>query len=927
MLTRLVRGRRPLVWLAVVLAACSADRIGAPTMSPNGEASHLVTTSPAQVVISQIYGGGGNSGATFKNDFIELHNRTSHDIVVDGWSVQYASATGVNWAVTPLSGKIPAGAYYLVHESAGAGGTVDLPAADASGSILMSATAGKVALSMSTTPLGTTAVPVACPTTEAIDLVSFGSGTSDCGFGRTAPVSNTNAAIRKDAGCTYTGAAGSDFQIALPAPRNSSYNPKRVCEDVLPPSIGPLDHVTIGGATAVTAGSTITLTASAEDAENDRITGATFTWSSSDETIATVTNAGVVRGVLIGGPVTVTATTTVGGITKSGTQQVTVQIPTGSTSINISGRSPTDDAPLPVGFQDQLFATKTGTTVTSWESLTPAIATIDARGVFTSKAAGSATFKVTMSDGTFRTTTLPMHVAKFGNASLYGNNVLLGAPSAGGSDNDLIVTRAQYTLSYNKSRGGPNWVAYRLTRENRGNLPGYRCDCFTPDPAVTPAGEAGISTADYTNSGFDRGHMVRSNDRELDSLDQAQTYYTSNILPQWGNQNQGRWADLENYLQTVEEGAGNPEVYIIAGGRGEASRIAGGRIAVPTHTWKVALVLKNGATLASIDDPSDIVDVIAVDMPNVQNSPRDGNWQASRVTVDSVEKATGYDVLALLNDYVENIVESGDRRPTASYTGTTSANEGATLNFTSTSTDADVAAGKLGDALSYQWSINGAAKGITPEITATFPHDGSYVVQLIVSDIFGWADTATKTVTIANVAPAITAFSGATILEGERYSASGSFTDPGDDTWSATVNYGDGSGEQALALSGKSFTLGHDYASDGSYTVTVKVNDGTATTARTATVVVQTAAEGVSHLADMLGTLSSLSNGERNSLRVKLAAAERKLARMEDKLEGKELLRSFVNELEAMVNSGRLAADAAAPLIAYAERVSASAGR
>jgi DNA/RNA endonuclease G (NUC1) len=707
----------------------------------------------------------------------------------------------------------------------------------------------------------------------------------------------------------------------------ADYTYTGTCGVVVPPSIGPLDHVTMAGATSVVLNGTGTVTASAEDAENDRITTAIFTWTSSDESIATV-SAGVVTGKKVGGPVTITATTTVDGITKSGTRLVTVTEPSSGATFSIVTRSAAEFN-LPVGFQDQLFASRSGPTIpATWESLNPTVATIDQRGIVTALAPGSVTFKATaIDDGTSRTTTLVIEQGTTGNAALYGDNALLGKPSAGGSDNDLLITRSQYTLSYNKSRGGPNWVAYHLNKENRGNLPGVRCNCFSLDPAVTGPGEVGLTTADYTGSGFDRGHMVRSNDRELGTRDQAATYYLSNILPQYANQNQGRWGDLESYLQTVTEGPTLPEVYILAGGRGEAGRIAGGRIAVPTHTWKVAIVLKSGATLASIDDPSDIVDLIAVDMPNVQNSPRDGNWQASHVTVDALEAATGYDVLALLNDYVENIIESGDRRPSASYTGATSALEGATLNFTSTSTDADVAAGSLGDKLSYQWSINGAPKSIEPAITATFPHDGSYQVQLIVSDIFGWADTVTKAITIANVAPDIAAFAGATLLEGERYSASGTFADPGDDSWTATVNYGDGSGDRSLALSGKSFTLGHEYASEGTFTVTVRINDGLATSVRTATVMVQTAAEGVRELIDMLGNVTSLSSGERNSLRVKLAAAERKLARMEEKLEGTELLNSFVNELQAMVSSGRLSESEAAPLIAYAERVSTSAGR
>src|SRR5918999_3730527 len=71
------------------------------------------------VVISQLYGGGGNNGATLRNDFIELFNRGSQPVSVTGWSVQYASSGGSTWQVTPLTGTIAPGAYYLVQEAAG----------------------------------------------------------------------------------------------------------------------------------------------------------------------------------------------------------------------------------------------------------------------------------------------------------------------------------------------------------------------------------------------------------------------------------------------------------------------------------------------------------------------------------------------------------------------------------------------------------------------------------------------------------------------------------------------------------------------------------------------------------------------------------------------------------------------------------------
>src|SRR4051794_40141212 len=106
------------------------------------------------VVISQVYGGGGNAGATFTNDFIELSNLGGAAVDLSGWSVQYAASAGTSWQATALSGSIPAHGHYLVQEAAGTGGTTALPTPDATSSINMSGTNGKVALVTSATALG-----------------------------------------------------------------------------------------------------------------------------------------------------------------------------------------------------------------------------------------------------------------------------------------------------------------------------------------------------------------------------------------------------------------------------------------------------------------------------------------------------------------------------------------------------------------------------------------------------------------------------------------------------------------------------------------------------------------------------------------------------------------------------------------------------
>jgi uncharacterized repeat protein (TIGR01451 family) len=182
------------------------------------------TSAQAQVVISQVYGGGGNSGATLRHDFIELRNNGPTAVDLTGWSVQYASSTGTTWGGrTNLSGSIPAGGFYLIQQAQGAGGTVDLPTPDAVGTIAMAGTAGKVALSRSTT-----ALTGACPLTDAnvADFVGFGSA-ANCfeGSAPTGTLSNTTAALRGGDGSIDTNNNGADFSVGAPNPRNSGAEP------------------------------------------------------------------------------------------------------------------------------------------------------------------------------------------------------------------------------------------------------------------------------------------------------------------------------------------------------------------------------------------------------------------------------------------------------------------------------------------------------------------------------------------------------------------------------------------------------------------------------------------------------------------------------------------------------------------------------
>ena len=210
-------------------AVADTDTDDPPDSMESDFAFTFSTESPlvlsTDVKISQVYGGGGNAGAQYRNDFIELFNRSSADVSVAGWSVQYNSATGTGpWQVTPLTGSVPAGRHYLIQEAQGAGGTLFLPDPDATGTIAMSSTSGKVALVASTTPL-----TGACPSSAVIlDVVGYGP-TATCFEGSPTPVlSNTTAALRKGDGAIDTDNNFADFTIGAPDPRAAHDSAPRV---------------------------------------------------------------------------------------------------------------------------------------------------------------------------------------------------------------------------------------------------------------------------------------------------------------------------------------------------------------------------------------------------------------------------------------------------------------------------------------------------------------------------------------------------------------------------------------------------------------------------------------------------------------------------------------------------------------------------
>ncbi|TBL80830.1 S-layer homology domain-containing protein [Paenibacillus thalictri] len=211
-------------WVSQVLVASLLCGI----LMPFGAAVKVsAKTTDDEVVISQVFGGGGNSGSTYKNDFIELYNPTNNEIDLSGWSVQYASSAGTSWSATPLKNKIKPHGYYLIQEAAGSGGTTALDSPDDTGTINMAAGAGKVALVKSkiTAISGKSDASV-------VDFVGFGTAASESEGQPTGDLSATTAAVRKAKDGTSgnstkgsgldTDANKNDFELLAPIPRNSS---------------------------------------------------------------------------------------------------------------------------------------------------------------------------------------------------------------------------------------------------------------------------------------------------------------------------------------------------------------------------------------------------------------------------------------------------------------------------------------------------------------------------------------------------------------------------------------------------------------------------------------------------------------------------------------------------------------------------------
>lgn len=252
-------------------------------------------------------------------------------------------------------------------------------------------------------------------------------------------------------------------------------------------------------------------------------------------------------------------------------------------------------------------------------------------------------------------------------ATTSNRHLALGNPSGARADvsqpTNYLIVRDQYALSYHRDRGTPNWVAWHLQAGDLGDTPRYSGP-FMTDTSL-PEGWYRVTHTDYSGSGYDRGHMTPSADRTASVADNQATFLLTNIVPQAPANNQGLWAQLEDYTRTLVY-AGN-EVYLVAGGTGTLDTLANGRLNIPAHVWKVLLVLPAAAgdDLARIT--ADTL-VIALWTPN-DASVGSMAWQDHQTSVCCIEQRTGLDFFTALDRALQNALEGAGCLDDAPATG------------------------------------------------------------------------------------------------------------------------------------------------------------------------------------------------------------------------------------------------------------------
>jgi endonuclease G, mitochondrial len=306
-----------------------------------------------------------------------------------------------------------------------------------------------------------------------------------------------------------------------------------------------------------------------------------------------------------------------------------------------------------------LFASQNGGT--SWTQVGSSRSTSGgsfSTATFTVNIAGTIRFEIRKLDGGANRINIDDVVigdASSGAGAALSKHTKLGIPSPSSTSdpNSFLSVKSEYVLSYNSGRKVPNWVSWELNTSYLGST--ARQDDFRPDNTL-PASLPQAQLSDYSGSGYDRGHMCPSADRTLTVTANSQTFFLTNMIPQSANNNRGPWADLETECRNIARTG--KELFVISGGVFSASsNTIGTGVVVPDKTFKVIVVLD------AVDQGASSVTtgtrVIGVMMPNEDNQiSLSADWHTFRVSVDSIEAATGQNFLSDVDPAVQAVVEA-----------------------------------------------------------------------------------------------------------------------------------------------------------------------------------------------------------------------------------------------------------------------------
>lgn len=206
---------------------------------------------------------------------------------------------------------------------------------------------------------------------------------------------------------------------------------------------------------------------------------------------------------------------------------------------------------------------------------------------------------------------------------------------------DQIIKRSHYQLSYNNEHEVANWVAYTLDHTKIKNCVS-RKDDFRADPEIL---DGSAVLADYSGSGFDRGHLVPAGDMKFDRSAMSSTFFLSNMTPQPAKFNRGLWSSLENLMRAWA--FKYKQVWIVTGPvLSEDLPVIGrqNQVSVPSEYFKVILRKESGKWKG-------IAFLIATSVPFPQLA-------SYAVSIDTIEDMTGIDFFPTLNDSSEEEAES-----------------------------------------------------------------------------------------------------------------------------------------------------------------------------------------------------------------------------------------------------------------------------